>query len=768
MQHSAKPNISTHLHLLLRKGLLRLALFSLARLRYPLRSQYPERFPAQGAVLLLGNHLSWIDWLILQLLSPRPICFVLPSASCELRSLRWLLRFCDFIPYAESETSRALAKVSARLQQGGVVCLFPEGAISSNGRLAALQRDWESAVAEVTTPLSIVPFHLRGLWGLPQLLSTQRLRWFGRQELRREIVLSIGAPLPITTTTAELRASIEALEQQAWLDYADLLPTLAEQWINAASRRGNPVALADTLGTRLQARQALTGSIVLARRISRLSPEPNIGLLLPGSAGGALCNLACLLAGKTAVNLNFTASSDALLSALLQAEIKTVYTSTRFLERLESRGVDLAALREYCRLVPLETLRAQTSTAEKLFTLLSCHLLPRSLLKRLYCRSHDNGQTAAILFSSGSEGAPKGVELSHRNLMVNIKQVVEALNLEADDVVLANLPTFHAIGLTVTLLLPLLENVPVVFHPDPTDVLGSAQAIAEHKVTLLCGTSSFFRLYNRHPKLQPLLLQSLRLAIAGAEKLQPEVALQFRERFGKEILEGYGATETAPVASVNLPDQLNPDTWLVQTSQRNGSVGQPLPGTRFRIVDPDSFTTLPSGTAGMILISGAQVMPHYLKNEAQTRKVLKELDGQRWYVSGDKGYLDPDGFLFIQDRYSRFAKIAGEMVGLGVVEAALRRVLADTFADTQTEILVVNLPDEKKGEKLVTLATSVLDPSALRPALLAQGLNALALPALYFRVEAIPRLGAGKTDFSGARQLALLLTAGHAGAESQT
>jgi len=745
--------------LLLRKALIRLVLFTLARLRYPLRGQGLARLPAAGGVLLLGNHVSWLDWIVVQLLCPRPVHFVLPQAIYEHRWLHPLFRRFGCIPLAPEQATQTMAAVATLLQQGAVVCLFPEGVVNNSGRPGTFHRAWERAMAATTAPVTIVPFHLRGLWGSLLLRSTERLRLFARPELRREIVLAFGTPLPKGTSTDAVRTAIIDLEYAAWQEYAAQLPTLGEQWIASARRRGNPVVLVDTLGTRLKARQALTGSIVLARRLRRLSPEQNIGLLLPSSAGSVLANLACMLAGKTAVNLNFTASSAALLSSVLQAEVKTVYTSTRFLERLQTRGVDLALLQEYCTLVPLENFRATTSVAEKLLTLLSCFILPTRWLQQLYCQRHPIEQTAVILFSSGSEGEPKGVQLSHRNLMANVKQVAEVLNMEADEVILANLPPFHAFGLTATHFLPLLEGIPVVCHPDPTDVLATAQVVATHRVTLMFGTSSFFRLYCRNAKVLPLMLQSLRLVVAGAEKLQAEVRLQFKERFGKDILEGYGATETAPVASVNLPDSLNPDTWQVETSCRIGSVGRAIPGTLLRIVDPDTFAPLPTGTAGMILISGAQVMPQYLKNEAQTRKVLKEIDGNLWYVSGDKGYLDADGFLFIQDRYSRFAKISGEMVGLGSVEAALRKAIDDD----EVELVVVNLPDERKGEKLVTLATRALAPGQLRERLLAGGLNPLALPTLYFTVEAIPKLGSGKTDFAGARQLGLELAAKHSG-----
>jgi acyl-[acyl-carrier-protein]-phospholipid O-acyltransferase/long-chain-fatty-acid--[acyl-carrier-protein] ligase len=322
-----------------------------------------------------------------------------------------------------------------------------------------------------------------------------------------------------------------------------------------------------------------------------------------------------------------------------------------------------------------------------------------------------------------------------------------------DDVILANLPPFHAFGLTVTHFMPLLENIPVVCHADPTDVAASAMAIAEHRITILMGTSSFYRLYTRNTKIHPLMLESLRIVVAGAEKLQDDVRKDFKLKFNKDIYEGYGATETAPVASCNMPDQISPDDWKVQTGQKIGSVGLPIPGTSFRIVDPETWAALGTGEAGMILISGAQVMPQYLKNDAKTAQVLKEIDGTRWYVTGDKGYLDADGFLFIQDRYSRFAKIGGEMVGLGTVEAALKRVVDDADFD----VVVVNLPDEKKGEKLVALSTRELAAANLREGLNAQGLNSLAHPALYFHVAEVPKLGSGKTDFSAAKKLALEL-----------
>lgn len=735
------------------QSLTRFLLGRLASTRYRVKVQGMRHIPPHGGVLLLGNHVSWIDWAIVQIACPRPVRFVMIESIYKLWYLNWFFKLFGTIPISGGTTSRgALDNVAEALQRGEVVCLFPEGIISRSGHLAEFRRGYEHACAKVDDSVVIVPFYLRGLWGSHFSRASQRLKR-GRTLLARDVVVDFGTPMNKDTPADVLKRAVVDLSQASWEEYADTLPTLGAHWIDSAKGAGRDVVLLDTLGARLNGYTALTGALIMARLFRRDS-EQNIGLLLPSSTASVLANFAAALAGKTSVNLNFTASREAMMSAVMQAEVGTIYTSSRFLDKLKGRGVDLEPLQQQCRFVMLEDFRKETSTAEKILTLASCRLLPAALLKWRYCARQPNTQIATILFSSGSEGLPKGVLLSHRNVVANVKQFAEILNARDDDVVLANLPPFHAFGLTVTHFMPLLERIPVVCHADPTDVAGSAMAIAEHRVTLLFGTSSFFRLYIRNTKIHPLMLESVRIAVAGAEKLQDDVRREFKLKFNKDILEGYGATETAPVASCNMPDQISPDDWKVQVGGKVGSVGMPIPGTSFRIVDPDTFETLPTGEAGMILISGAQVMPQYLKNDEKTAQVIRDLDGRRWYITGDKGYLDADGFLFIQDRYSRFAKIGGEMVGLGTVEAALKAVVDDP----EFEVVVVNLPDEKKGEKLVALTTCEFDAASLRDQLNAQGLTPLAHPALYFRVAEIPKLGSGKTDFGTAKKVALELT----------
>ena len=480
----------------------------------------------------------------------------------------------------------------------------------------------------------------------------------------------------------------------------------------------------------------------------------NLGLLLPTTTAGAMSNMAALMAGKTVVNLNYTASSEAVSSAIKQAEIKTVVTSRQFVKRLAAKGMDFAPLLKSLKVIYLEDLAKKITLPQRLTTMALVSLLPAAILKWLYCENRELEDTAAILFSSGSEGSPKGIMLSHRNIMANLKQIADVLNIRDDDTIMATLPLFHAFGLTVTCFMPLIEGIPVVCHPDPTDAVAIGKGVAKYRATMLCATATFLRLYSRNRKLVPMMFDSLRLVVAGAEKLSPEVRDLFENRFHTTILEGYGCTETTPVAGVNIPDYLSTQSWKVQKGNKPGTIGLALPGSTFRIVDPDTMETLSVDEEGLILIGGSQIMKGYLNNPEKTAEVIADIDDIRWYKTGDKGKLDADGFLTIVDRYSRFAKLAGEMVSLGDVEQRVRTALADP----DLPLVAINLPDEKKGEKVILLLEGEHDPQAIKQQLIDAGMPALLLPAKIFSVDDVPMLGSGKTDFATSRKLATELT----------
>lgn len=734
------------------QSLVRFILSYVLTRRYRVRVQGFKNLPERGGVLLLGNHISWIDWAVIQIACPRPVRFVMLKSIYERWYLRGLFRLFGAVPISQGAGSQgALEQVAALLDEGEVVCLFPEGTISRTGHLAEFRPGYERACALANDAVRIVPFYLRGLWGSQFSRSSARLKQMRAAGLTRDIIVAFGAPIAKDTRADVLKRRVFDLSIHSWEQYVAELPTLSEAWLTGAKRLGGEMALADTLTAPLSGTQSLAAGLCLARRIRKLSPEQNVALLLPASSAGALANMAALCAGKTVLNLNYSASPEALRHALDSAGIGTVYTSQRFLEKLEQRGPALLPLLANRKVVPLETLRGQIGKVERVWQWLAVALLPPSLLKRLFVARVAADAPAAILFSSGSEGLPKGVVLSHRNILANVRQIADVLNMEERDVVMGSLPLFHAFGLTVTTFMPMLEGLPLVCHADPTDALGVAKAVAEYRATVLCGTATLLRLYSRHPRVHPLMMRSLRVVVAGAEKLGEDVRESFKLKFNKDIYEGYGATETTPVASVNLPDQLDTRHWQVQIGGKAGTVGMPLPGSSCKIVDPETLEELPTGSDGLILIGGCQVMRGYLNDPERTAAAIVEIDGVRWYKTGDKGHLDADGFLTVIDRYSRFAKVGGDMVSLGAVEEALRRILAEP----DLELTAVNLPDAKKGERIVALIATERDGRDIRARLAAAGVKPLLMPAEIYLVRELPKLGSGKTDVGAARRLAL-------------
>lgn len=708
-----------------------------------------KNLPAQGGVLMLGNHISYLDWAMIQIASPRPVRFVMQREIYQRWYLKWFLDLFGVIPIASGHSKEALASINKLLQDGEVVCLFPEGSISRNGQLGEFKKGYEKCVEGVDGV--ILPFYLRGLWGSRFSRSSEKLQQNRNNRLRSDIIVAFGNPLPLQTPAHQLKQKVLELSIDAWEQHTQQLDSIPQAWMRSAKRLGSQLSLADAQGSgNLSGYKTLTSVIAFSRLIRRHSPEQNIGLLLPTSSAGTIANMAALLAGKTLVNLNYTANLKALNSATEKAELKTIYTSRRFIKKLKQKGIDLTEVLEKVSVYYLEDLKDKISSFEKLSLLTLSVLLPAPILFSLFGSRIDLEQPAAILFSSGSEGEPKGVMLSHRNIMANIRQVSDVLDSRHEDVVMASLPLFHAFGLTVTGLMPMVEGMPAICHPDPTDALTIAKAIARYKATIFCGTSTFLRLFIRNRRIHPLMLESLRIVVAGAEKLNPDVRESFKLKFNKEIYEGYGATETTPVASVNIPDRIAPGTWQIQQGSKSGTVGLPLPGGSFRIVDPASLQPLPTGEDGLILFGGAQVMLGYLNDPAKSSEVILERDNKRWYKTGDKGHLDKDGFLTIVDRYSRFAKIGGEMISLGAIEGSISALLPE-----DTEILATALPDKKKGEKVVLLFSGNIVLDELKKLINSSSLNPLMKPAALLFVETIPKLGSGKSDFTQAKSIAL-------------
>lgn len=731
------------------QSLLRYLLHILFSQGYKLSVSGFNNLPSDGGVLLLGNHTSWIDWAVLYLAVPRRLRFVMERSIYERWYLKWILRRLGVIPISARASKTALNDVTTALNNGECVVIFPEGALSRNGQLGEFKRGFESSAQEADCV--IVPFYMRGLWGSAFSFATRRLREMSRIRKTRDITVCFGEPIEPSATALQVKEAVSKLSIEAWKEYSDSFDPIPTAWLKTAKANMGNNAVIDSTGAELSQRKLLTSCILTSQMLKKMTfDQQNVGVLLPASAGGIIGNMALLILGKTIVNLNYTTGVDTLRSAVNRAEIKTVVTSKKFLTKLKAKGFDLSELFDGVEVFYMEVVRENISKHAFLRTMLVASMLPVFILRALYFRKTSMDSTAAILFSSGSEGVPKGVMLSHKNIMGNIKQVSSLFNANDNDVFMGILPLFHAFGLTVTTFMPLVEGFPVVCHPDPTDARMVGRIAAKHQVTLLCATPTFMGLYTRNSRLNKLMFSSVRLAMSGAEKLNEETRIAFKEKFGLDIYEGYGTTETTPVACVNALDVLNTEDFTIQIGSKPGTVGLPLPGSALRIVNPETLEDLPSGEAGLILIGGTQIMQGYLNDEAKTREVIVEDNDIRWYKTGDKGRIDKDGFLIIMDRYSRFAKIGGEMVSLTAVEDSLL-----TVAPAGVEAAAVAIPDAKKGERIIVLVSGMEDPTALKGIMLEAGIDTLSVPSVFIGIDEIPKLGTGKKDLVSAKAMAL-------------
>ncbi len=739
---------------LLPQSMLRMLVKGIFSSRYSLQVVGLNNIPSEGGLLFLGNHISFLDWAFLQMACPRPIRFVMHRSYYEKWYLKWILDRLGIIPISSGGAASALGEVKKALEAGDAVALFPEGHITRNGHLSSFRSGFEKSLGG--TGAVVVPFYLQGLWGSIYSFASGGYRQSVRSLDSRRITVAFGKSIPDTVDAAGVKRSVQELSIFAWESHISQMRPLASTWMRTAKRVGSSPSVLGHDGQNLSGTRLLAAVMAFAKQLDKIcGTEERVGILLPPSSAGVIANLACLMRGKTVVNLNYTQPGETLAACARRAKLSTVITSKQFETKLSAKGFDLAALSQAVRMVHMEDLKESISQLALVRQVFRAKLLPAWWLDLVSVKKAKLTDTAAILFSSGSEGVPKGVELSHFNMVGNMRQTSAVLNPTEEDIILSTLPLFHAFGLTITTLMPLIEGIPIVTQPDPTDARAVGRLCAQHRVTILCGTSTFLRMYTQSKSVHPLMFQTLRLVVAGAERLRPEVRLGFKDKFGIDVFEGYGTTETTPVASVNIPDVLLDDWTSVQVGNKPGTVGLPLPGSQFRIVDPESLEALAVGQEGLVLVGGSQIMKGYLDDPGRTSESVVELDGTRWYRSGDKGKIDADGFLQIVDRYSRFAKVGGEMVGLGAVETAL----AQSGVLAGCEFLTTAVPDPGKGERIALLyalpsGATPLTPDEIKDKIRSSGLPGLQQPSVVFQVDELPRLGSGKTDYNKAKQMA--------------
>jgi acyl-[acyl-carrier-protein]-phospholipid O-acyltransferase / long-chain-fatty-acid--[acyl-carrier-protein] ligase len=733
-------------------SLLRLFLWILTHTLYRVRVEGREHIPARGGALLVSNHLSLFDAMLVQASTDRPIRFLMARELYERRWLRPFARVMGVIPISSRQRPRemvlALQAASEAIQAGEVVCLFAEGQITRIGQLLPFRRGMERIMRGLDAP--ILPVCLDGVWG--SLFSYERGRFFWKvpRRIPHPVTVNYGEPMPATSTPATVRRAVQELSVSAWAHRADRMRSLPLAFIATARRFPFRLAMADARVPGLRFGMALTKAIFLARRLGRVwAGQRMVGILLPPSVGGALVNWAALLLGKVPVNVNYTASKETIAACLKQCGIESVLTSKAFVEKArENPNVNMPD-----QLLLLEDLVQQPRAGERWMALALTWLLPgRRLMRALGCESLPRlDDLATVIFSSGSTGEPKGVMLTHYNIMSNVEQLGQIFSFVSNDRMLGVLPFFHSFGFTGTFGVPGALGVGVAYHPTPLDAAAIGDLVRRYKVTFLLATPTFLQLYLRG--CEPDDFGSLQFILTGAEKLPDRLSVAFEERFGIRPFEGYGCTECAPAVSVNVRDFRA--AGLRQVGVKRGKIGHPLPGMSVRIVDPATMEPRPLLEPGLLLVKGPNVMKGYLGRPDKTREVMH--DG--YYITGDIAAEDEDGFLQITDRLSRFSKIGGEMIPHVRIEEKLHELAGST----EQTFVVAGVPDEKKGERLVVLHT--LAPERL-PALLEQlkqsGLPNLWIPRAgqFFAVPGFPMLGTGKLDLRQVREMAQIRSSG--------
>jgi acyl-[acyl-carrier-protein]-phospholipid O-acyltransferase/long-chain-fatty-acid--[acyl-carrier-protein] ligase len=699
-----------------------------------------ENLP-EGGFLLLPNHLTWVDAIILQLGCPRPIRFIVWEDIYFSRALRPIFHAVGALPISPRKSKDTVRLAAEAIRSGEIICIFPEGELSRNGTLLRLKRGYELIARMADCP--VVPVWMDRLWG--SIFSFKGGKYFFKlpRQIPYPVTVAFGKPLaPDNVGIAALRERFLELGDICFQKRPQLRGHLGYECLKGLKKHAFDVAVIDGMDhSSISRGSLLAAAVALSRFIRKQCPRRRVAIVLPPGKVALIANLAVLLADKVPVNLNFTAARDAIESSISVAGLHDCLTA----HPVEKRLADFPWPEHTVHLDDELPLMKGAIVAWRI----AVALLPARILALLIGLPREGDRREALLlFTSGSSGAPKGVALTHRNLIANVQQFSFLLGFERGESVLGSLPFFHSFGATVTILFPMMESIRVVTYPNPLDISKLAGLIERYRISLTVTTPTFLRGYLR--KAEPHQLSSLKLLVTGAEKLPADLQKKFEAEFKMKVLQGYGLTETSPVVSFNLPDAPNSrpgDTC--QPSNRDGSIGKLAPGIAAQIRDPDTDRLLSLHETGMLWLRGANVFEGYLCDPERTAEVLK--DG--WFKTGDLARFDEDGFCYIEGRLSRFSKIGGEMIPHETVESRIVEAL-ELAGEHERSCALTAIPDEAKGEALVLLSTIDIDAADLRKKLSAAGLPNLWIPKIVKRVATIPHLATGKLDLKACKDLA--------------
>jgi acyl-[acyl-carrier-protein]-phospholipid O-acyltransferase/long-chain-fatty-acid--[acyl-carrier-protein] ligase len=691
----------------------------LLRLLFGFRAYNTEVLNAPGPVMLLPNHVSWIDWLFISACIDTQWRIVTSKQGAQISWVHRFIMINRFTLPVDTDSPYAVKRMAEHLQAGGKLVLFPEGRLSRTGELMKLYEG--TGFLLFKTNAKVITCYLRGANRLLFSPNPDRKKYFPRVTAHFGEVLTPPKLTDVSTMRARQKLSrwlYDIMVKQRFDIEMEATPkNVLAAILETARQFPGTVALEDFTHRKLTYRRLLAGTDAMTGEWRRRLPDndhPRVGVMLPSSLAVPVTALSLWAAEKIPTIFNFSTGVTTMLSCAQLAGVKQIITSKTFLERarlnvqpMKDAGIEF---------IYLEDVRDGISRWQQLLSLLRVSLNPLGLTPK------PKSDVAVVLFTSGSEGTPKGVELTHLNLLSNIHQLLAMFDLNDSDRLFNAMPLFHSFGV-IGLALPLIHGCYVFLYPSPLHYRVIPTLIYDLDCTVFFGTNTFLNGYAR--KAAPYDFRTVRLLVAAAEKLQEATANTWARQYGTRVLEAYGATECSPCVTVNTP--INP---------RFGSAGKFMPGMDYRFEPVEGVAE-----GGRLWVRGPNIMRSYLNKEANEHF----LAGQGWYDTGDVARIDEDGFLFIQGRMKRFAKVSGEMVSLTAVEEAL----AGAFPQygMRFQVAVLARPDADRGEALIAVSNEQkLQPDEVRNAIKAKGLSNLYVPKEIKFVKDIPKLGTGKVD----------------------
>lgn len=741
--------VLVYIVMLLPQATIRFLVFLVTHTIYRVKVRGKENIPQEGGALLVANHVSWIDAVLIIVTSTRNIRMLAYADYANDWKIRWIMKLYGVIPIkAESgpkELVKSLQTARQAILDGELVCIFAEGTLTRTGQLQAFNRGPMHILKGTDAP--VIPVYLDGLWGSIFSHYGGKLFWKWPRQFPYPVSIAFGSPLTDVKNVHQIRSAVQELGAISVQDRKHTRKLPARRFIQTCRRSLFRTKVSDSMGTELTGGKLLTASLIFRRVLMRHGVGKNeemVGVLVPPSAGGVLANTALTLMRKVAVNLNYTLKQETLNYCIKECNVKHVITSRAFLEK---KPYDLDA-----EVIYLEDLKAEVGAWDKITSLFAAYAMPRFLLEsRLGLKKVQPDDLLTVIFTSGSTGEPKGVMLTQYNVLSNIEAIDEVFHFTNDDVLLGVLPFFHSFGYTGNMWLTLGMTPRGVFHVNPLDSKTIGKLCEEHKVTIMMATPTFLRSYLK--RCTPEQMAHLNTVVVGAEKLPRDLAESFNEKFNVIPSEGYGTTELSPVVAVNVPEVRAGSTE--QATCKLGTIGRPLPGITVKIVDPDTGEDRGNNNEGLLLIHGPNVMKGYLNQPEKTAELIQ--DG--WYNTGDIAKIDDEGFIEITGRQSRFSKIGGEMVPHLKIEELLNVILDDPDdEEAALKVAVTAVPDEKKGERIIVLHTPLSKPvEQVRNELGEADIPNLWIPSResFIEVDEIPVLGTGKLDLKAVQTTAL-------------